>query len=286
VTASPATKATRRVAAGLALTTVSALGLAVTYVSGGQSQIEGTLLALALGGLGYAFVVIARHLLPQGPDVEEREPLASSPEEQRLFAADFDAFEAPGEPLARRRFLLRMMGAAAGALGIAALFPIASLGPNPGDKLKRTKWHRGIRVVNEQGELVGVDTLEVGGVITVFPEGHLDAADSQTLLIRVASDAIVTRRGREDWAPRGYVAYSKICTHAGCPVGLYQHEIKRLLCPCHQSTFDVLRAAKPIFGPAARSLPQLALMVDDDGNLRAQHDYDEPVGPGFWDRGR
>lgn len=284
--ASPATSATRRVAAGLALTTASALGLAVTYVAGGQSQIEGVLLALALGGLGYSFVVIGHHLLPQGPDVEEREPLASSPEEQQLFAADFEAFQAPGEPLARRRFLLRMMGAAAGALGVAALFPLASLGPNPGDKLKRTKWSRGIRVVNEQGEVVGVDTLEVGGVITVFPEGHLDAADSQTLLIRVSSDAITTKRGREDWAPRGYVAYSKICTHAGCPVGLYQHDVKRLLCPCHQSTFDVTHAAKPIFGPAARSLPQLALMVDDDGNLRAQRDYDEPVGPGFWDRGR
>jgi ubiquinol-cytochrome c reductase iron-sulfur subunit len=255
-------------------------------VAGGQSQIEGVLLACALGGLGYAFVVGSRHLLPQGPDIEEREALESSPEEQLAFTADFDALMAPGAPLARRKFLLRMLGAAAGALGVAALFPIASLGPNPGSKLKHTKWRKGIRAVNEQGKPVHVDALEVGGVITVFPEGHLDAADSQTILIRVSRDAITTKRGREDWAPHGYVAYSKVCTHAGCPVGLYQHQVKRLLCPCHQSTFDVVDGAQPIFGPAARPLPQLPLTVDGEGYLRAQSDYDEPVGPGFWDRDR
>jgi ubiquinol-cytochrome c reductase iron-sulfur subunit len=279
-------RAARRVAGGLIVTTVAALGLAVTYVTGGQSQVEGVLLALALGGLGYAFVVASRYLLPQGPDIEEREPLESSREEQLAFTADFEALVAPGEPLARRKFLLRMFGAAAGALGIAALFPIASLGPNPGTKLKHTRWRRGVRVINEQGEPVHVDDLEVGGVITVFPDGARDAADAQTLLIRVSGDPFTTRPGREDWAPRGYVAYSKICTHAGCPVGLYQHQIKRLLCPCHQSTFDVLDGARPIFGPAARSLPQLPLSIDSEGYLRAQDDYDEPVGPGFWDRGR
>lgn len=286
MSASPETIATRRVAAGLAITTVSALGLAITYVAGGQSQVEGVLLAFALGGLGYAFVVGGRHLLPQGPDVEAREPLESTPEEQQAFAADFEAFQAPGEPLARRRFLLRMLGGAVGALGVAALFPIASLGPDPGSKLKHTKWRKGSRLVNEQGKPVHIDALEVGGVITVFPEGHRDAADSQTLLIRVSRHPITTKRGRERWGPHGYVAYSKVCTHAGCPVGLYQHTIKRLLCPCHQSTFDVLHAAKPIFGPAARPLPQLPLRVDDEGYLRAQDDYDEPVGPGFWARGR
>jgi ubiquinol-cytochrome c reductase iron-sulfur subunit len=280
------TRAARRVAAGLGVTTVAAIGLAVTYVSGGQNQAEGVLLAFALAGLGYAFIIASRYLLPQGPDVEEREPLSSTPEEQLAFAADFEIFDAPGEPLARRKFLLRLLGAAAGALGVAALFPIASLGPNPGDKLKRTQWRKGSRVTDEQGDPVHVDALDVGGVITVFPDGHLDAADSQTLLIRVARDPLTTRPGREDWTPRGYVAYSKVCTHAGCPVGLYQHEIKRLLCPCHQSTFDVIDGARPIFGPAARSLPQLPLTVDDEGYLRAQDDYDEPVGPGFWDRGR
>jgi ubiquinol-cytochrome c reductase iron-sulfur subunit len=286
VSASAETKAVRRVAAGFAVTTVAAIGLAITYVAGGQSQVEGVLLAAALGGLGYAFVVGGRHLLPQGPDVEEREPMRSSPEEQELFLDDFEVFRAPGEPLARRKFLLRMMGAAVGALGVAALFPIASLGPNPGNKLKHTKWSKGARLIDEQGKTVHTDALEVGGVITVFPEGHRNAADSQTLLLRVSDQDVTTKDGRETWGPQGYIAYSKVCTHAGCPVGLYQHAIKRLLCPCHQSTFDVLDAAHPIFGPAARPLPQLPLMVDDEGNLRAQSDYDEPIGPGFWDRGR
>jgi len=133
---------------------------------------------------------------------------------------------------------------------------------------------------------VRVRTLEVGGVLTVFPQGHLEREDSQTLLIRVSDEKVVTRKGREDWAPEGYVAYSKVCTHAGCPVGLYQQDVKRLLCPCHQSSFDAIDGARPVFGPATRSLPQLPLMVDDDGFLRARDDYNEPVGPGFWDRDR
>jgi ubiquinol-cytochrome c reductase iron-sulfur subunit len=95
----------------------------------------------------------------------------------------------------------------------------------------------------------------------------------------------VTREGRETWGPEGYVAFSKVCTHAGCPVGLYQQQFKKLLCPCHQSTFDVADGASVSFGPATRPLPQLPLEVDDDGFLRAQSDYQEPVGPGFWDRG-
>ena len=279
-------RATARIAVGLAITTVAALGLAGTYIAGGQSQVEGVLLALALGSLGYAFVVGSKHLLPRGPFVEERTELASTPAEQLAFAKDFDAFLQPGEPLARRKFLLRMLGAAAGALGIAALFPIASLGPDPDNKLKVTKWRKGARVVDEQGELVRVNTLKVGGALTVFPEGHLDAADSQAILIRAQSQPFTTRPGREHWTPEGYVAYSKICTHAGCPVGLYQRQLQRLLCPCHQSTFEVLEAAKPVFGPATRSLPQLPLMVDDEGVLRARRDFDSPVGPGFWDRDR
>jgi quinol---cytochrome c reductase iron-sulfur subunit len=286
--AGPERRATRQIAVALALTTASALGLAVLYALGGQSQLEGILLALALGGLGFAFVVTARRLLPQGPFTEDREPLESSPDDVTAFGRDFDRLyegtEGSGDGLGRRRFLLRMFAGAVGALGLAALFPIASLGPRPGNSLFVTKWRKGSRVVNEQGKLVKVGDLEVGGVITVFPEGHVGASDSQTLLIRVSRKAVTTRPGREAWAPEGYVAYSKVCTHAGCPVGLYQQNIQRLLCPCHQSTFEVLDGARPVFGPATRSLPQLPLMIDDDGQLRAQDDYDQPVGPGFWDR--
>ena len=126
--------------------------------------------------------------------------------------------------------------------------------------------------------------LPVGGVLTVFPEGHLDAADSQTLLIRMEPNDLVIQPGRESWSPQGYVAYSKICTHAGCPVGLYDQASGRLFCPCHQSVFEAKDGAKPTAGPASRPLPQLPLTVDADGTLRAQRDFTEPVGPGFWNR--
>jgi ubiquinol-cytochrome c reductase iron-sulfur subunit len=276
-------RAVNQAAVAFGASALASLGLAIVYWQGGQNQVEGVLLAVALGGIGYGFVVVARRLLPQGPYTEEREVLPSTDVQVSAFETDLERGEGW---LARRGFLVKMLGVAAGALGLAALFPIRSLGPDPGRSLFRTKWRRGSLVVDEQGEPVGVATLEVGGVLTVFPEGFLEREDSQTILIRADDREILTRKGREDWAPEGYVAYSKVCTHAGCPVGLYQQDVKRLLCPCHQSTFDVLDGARPVFGPATRSLPQLPLMVDDDGFLRSRRDYDEPIGPGFWDRDR
>jgi len=285
---------TRHIAVALGVTTVASVALGVIYILGGQNQLEGICLALALGGLGYALVVTARRILPQGPFTEDRHPLASDDTEVAEFRADFDTVydeDAAGSPessegLARRRVIGRMLGAAGAALGFAAIFPIASLGPWPGRTLFRTQWRKGSRVVDDQGNPVHVADLEVGGVITVFPEGHVGSADSQTMLIRLAEHDVTTLRGRKGWAPQGYVAYSKVCTHAGCPVGLYQQKFKKLLCPCHQSTFEVASGATPVFGPATRPLPQLPLMVDADGTLRAQRDYDEPIGPGFWNRGR
>jgi len=53
--------------------------------------------------------------------------------------------------------------------------------------------------------------------------------------------------------------------------------------PAPKRAFDVLHGAKPIFGPAGRALPQLPLMIDGQGDLRAQSDFQEAVGPGFWD---
>jgi quinol---cytochrome c reductase iron-sulfur subunit len=274
-------RAANRTGLGFGATALASLGLAVTYALGGQSQVEGALLAVGLGGLGFGFVQVAKHLLPQGPYVEEREPLASSEEDQQAFAADFERGKGW---MSRRGFILKMLGVAAGTIGLAALFPIRSLGPNPGNSLFRTKWRRNSLVVDEQGEPVSTTTLEVGGALTVFPEGSVQREDSQTILIRLSRSDVVTRPGRETWAPQGYVGLSKVCTHAGCPVGLYQQQFKKLLCPCHQSTFSVPDGGSPTFGPATRSLPQLPLMVDNEGLLRAQSDYQEPVGPGFWDR--
>jgi ubiquinol-cytochrome c reductase iron-sulfur subunit len=265
-----------QVAVAFLVSALASLGLAITYWQGGQNQVEGVLLAIALGGIGYGFVVVARRLLPQGPYTEERDVLPATDEIVGELEEDLERGEGW---LARRGFLLKMLGVAGGALGLAALFPIRSLGPNPGRTLFQTQWGKGSRVVDEQGDPVGIETLEVGGVLTVFPKGSVEDEDSQVILIRVSDQDFVTKTGREDWAPNGYVAYSKVCVHAGCPVGLYQQDNKHLLCPCHQSTFDVV-------GPATRSLPQLPLMVDDDGFLHSQSDFDEPIGPGFWNRDR
>jgi ubiquinol-cytochrome c reductase iron-sulfur subunit len=121
--------------------------------------------------------------------------------------------------------------------------------------------------------------------VTVWPEGHTDSASAPTLLIRTrATQTIKAREGRETWTVDGLIAYSKICTHVGCPVGLYQADKALLLCPCHQSTFDLANNGVVIFGPANRALPQLPIMADDEGYLVAQSDFTEPVGPSFWER--
>jgi ubiquinol-cytochrome c reductase iron-sulfur subunit len=263
------------------VTTLAALGLAATYLRGGQPQAEGALLAAALLGLGFGFLLYARWLLPEEETTQAREELASPDEDRAGFER---ALDRGSRPVGRRGFLVTSFGAAVGALGVAFLFPALSLGPAPGRTLFRTAWRKGARLVTPDGTPVKVGDLDVGGVLTVFPEGATEDSDAQTLLIRVTPDALRPRRGREGWAPDGYVAYSKICTHAGCPVGLFQTQTNELLCPCHQSTFDVTDGARPVFGPATRSLPQLPLSIDAEGYLVAQSDYTEAVGPAFWDR--
>ena len=270
------------IAGGFALSAAASVGLTVLYALGGQPQIEGGLIGVGLGSLALGFVWWGKHILPAGPFVEEREPMASPIVERQTFEEDFARTEAA---IPRRRFLGRMLLVALGALAAAAVFPIRSLGPKPGRSLFQTAWRRGSRLVTSEGAPVAATNLPVGGVLTVFPEGHTGAADSQTILVRVDPSTFQPLPGRESWSPDGYLAYSKICTHAGCPVGLYEQSSNSLFCPCHQSVFDVLEGAKPIGGPATRPLPQLPLEVGTDGFLRAQDDYSEPVGPGFWNEG-
>jgi ubiquinol-cytochrome c reductase iron-sulfur subunit len=178
--------------------------------------------------------------------------------------------------------MFRSLGLAVGGLGLAALFPIRSLGPNPGRDLLQTPWHDGVRLITDDGRPVRAEEVPREGLVTVFPEGDPGSADGQAVLIRVAPGLLVPKPGREDWTPQDIVAYSKICPHAGCPVGLYEANRHTLLCPCHQSTFDVLRHAKPQIGPAAAPLPQLPLRIDAQGFLVARGDFSEPVGPSFW----
>ncbi|HEV2930245.1 MAG TPA: Rieske (2Fe-2S) protein, partial [Propionibacteriaceae bacterium] len=195
--------------------------------------------------------------------------------------------EEVGPAIGRRSMLLKLLIGAGGALGLALLLPVLSLGPAPGNTLKVTPWQAGKRVVDEEGEPVELNQVPEDGFLTVFPEGFAGASDAQTLLIRVRPGSLKLPPERLAWVPEGtHVAYSKICTHAGCPVGLYRAESQSLICPCHQSQFDVADGGKPFFGPAARPLPQLPLGVDDEGILVAQGDFPEPVGPAFWDMNR
>lgn len=271
-------------AAFFVVSILSALGLAVVYWVGGQTQVEGTLLALALGGFGAGMVLWAKRFMPAGPEVEPRGTLAASEEEIEAFKGDFDLGE---YELERRGLLTKLMIGAGAALGVAAVFPVASLGPRPGNWLTRSPFTKGTRVVDEQGRPVRPSDLAVDGVVTVFPEGDLNDEYAQTLLIRLNPDMEFTpREGREGWTPDGMVAYSKMCTHAGCPVGLYEARSGQLLCPCHQSTFDVYDGCRPIFGPATTSLPQLPLAVDDQGYLISTGPFSDPVGPGFWNQDR
>lgn len=275
----------RRIAVALVISTLAALGLAAVYVAGGQPQAEGALLMVALGGLGVAVILWARLLVP-GPEItDERGELGSPTETAGAVEENIDDTTSEVPEGVGRRSVLRLFWLALGSLGLAALFPVRSLGPAPGRTLLTTAWREGRRLIDQEGRLVRPETLVVGGILTVFPEGAERAGDSQAVLVRVEPGLLRPAEGREGWAPEGNIAYSKICTHVGCPVGLYQEAAHELVCPCHQSTFDVLRGARPTFGPATRALPQLPLMVDGEGFLVARGDFDAPVGPGFWNLG-
>ena len=269
--------ATRAVAACFVVTVLASIGLMVVYVLGGQPQLEGILLAAALGGLGAGIVVWAIRLLDVPVEIEERHPLASSDE---VRAGAGGAVEI--DRITRRTLLVRLLVGAGVTLAAALTIPVLSLGPQQGRSLFQTAWRAGARVVGEDGEPIRPADVGMQTVRTVFPEGAVGSADSATLLVRVSRSDLQLDGERMEWAPEGCIGYSKICTHAGCPVGLYRAEDNALLCPCHQSTFDVLRGAVPTFGPAARPLPQLPMGVDDNGFLVALGDFPEPVGPSFW----
>ncbi len=269
------------VAIAFGASTVAALGLFVVYIAGGQPQVEGALLFVALAGIGAGLMVWATRLMTGIGQVTQSRRYAPPPQEEKEAAAE--AMSGGVEEMSRRRLLFRLLLGAAGALGLAAIFPIRSLGRAPGASLFRTEWRTGLRLVDVDGNLVTRDTLEVDSFTTVFPEDAVGSGDSQAVLIRVPSGSLQLPADRLAGAPDGYVAYSKICTHAGCALGLYLAQVYQLRCPCHQSTFDVLNGAQPVYGPAARSLPQLPIEIDSDGTMRALGDFTAPVGPSFWE---
>jgi quinol---cytochrome c reductase iron-sulfur subunit len=268
------------VALAFGAATLAALGLFVVYIAGGQPQVEGALLFVALAGIGAGLMVWATRLMTGIGQITQSRRHAQPPEEKEAAA---EAMAGGVEEMSRRRLLYRLLLGAAGALGLAAIFPIRSLGRAPGASLFRTEWRSGQRLVDVDGNLVTRDTLELDSFTTVFPEDFVGSGDSQAVLIRVATGSLHLPADRLEGAPDGYVAYSKICTHAGCALGLYLAEVHQLRCPCHQSTFDVLNGAEPVYGPAARALPQLPIEIDPDGTMRALGDFTAPVGPSFWD---
>ena len=253
------------------------------YWVGGQTQWEGVFLGVGLFGFGFGMSAWGKYLLPQGPFSEERHTYLST--EGEIDAMN-NAVVGRGKMIFHRRGMLGMLlGAGSAVMGVVLAFPLLrSLGPQPKKALFVTDWKRGKRLVDITGRPLHASDLQVGGTLTVFPEGYEGSSVDQVMLIRAASSDITTKPGRETWSPQGYVAYSKLCTHAGCPVGLYQEQTQQLVCPCHQSVFNVLAGAQQVFGPAPRPLPQLPLMIDSDGWIRAQRGFAEPVGPGFWER--
>lgn len=259
-------------AAGLA-----GVGLLGVYLLGGQTQVEAILLAIALGGIGIGIILWSQRLLPNDLEIEARYPGRASD-----GADDSNELLRDESAITRRTFLLRALLGAFAGLAAALAVPVLSLGPAPGASLFQTPWRRGMRLVGEDGNPILASALPVDGVLTAFPEGHVGSADGQTLLIRVAPGLLRLPPERLSVAPEGYVAYSKVCTHAGCPVGLYRSSEHKLICPCHQSTFDVLEGAQPVFGPAVRPLPQLPIQLQADGTFVALSDYGEPIGPSFW----
>ncbi len=254
----------------------------------------GGLLGLSLACVGVGVILWAKWLLPEEEAVQDRHDGASDMTQQILGAGTLvSGYQDLG--IARRSMLRTTLGLAGGAL---ALTPVIALigamikkpGRGEGQSLFSTPFEPGMPLVHLDGRRAGPGDLLPGGIATVFPgvPGGTKDPDAPTLLIRLRpGETVKARKGQEDFGWGDYVAFSKICTHAGCPASLYEQKTGRLLCPCHQSQFDVLQDAKPVFGPATRSLPKLPLDVEEvDGQqyFVARGDYPEAVGPSFWER--
>jgi ubiquinol-cytochrome c reductase iron-sulfur subunit len=260
------------------------IAFGIVYWIAASTQWEAITLGVGLLALGFGVTAWGKYLMPQGPFVEERHEFHSTEAEREAMTAAIT--QRGGMVVKRRKVLGGLFLLGSTAMGIVLLFPLLrSLGPKPGDTLFETNWKKNSQLVTVDGREVTADDLDVGGVLTVFPKGYEGSSPDQVILIRLAESLQpLAPPGRTDWGVQGYVAFSKMCTHLGCPVGLYQEQTQQLVCPCHQSIFNVLAGAVPEFGPAPRPLPQLPIKVDSAGFLRSQAGFDQAVGPGFWER--
>ncbi len=301
-----AKRAERQVAVMFALSMLGTLVFLVSYFAVdiedavfvpfiGDTRLQNLLLGLGLGfGLlfiGLGAVHWAKTLMPDEEVVEERHQLRSSDETREGAVATLMAGgEASG--IGRRPLIKATLGGALGLFALPFIVSLRDLGPLPGDEKSRTMWEKGVRLVSDP-ELAPIKASDVtiGSVFHILPEGIdkvqdvlEEKAKAAVLLMRLDPTDINSTK-ELDWGYEGIVAYSKICTHVGCPVGLYEQQTHHLLCPCHQSTFDVTEDCKVIFGPAHRPLPQLPIAVNDEGYLIAREPFHEAVGPSFPERG-
>ncbi|MBB3675700.1 cytochrome bc1 complex Rieske iron-sulfur subunit [Modestobacter versicolor] len=258
------------------------------------SSIYTPLLGLTFGAsmisVGIGLVLYVKKLLPHETAVQDKHD-GSHFDRVTTGATLMSGLHNSGLP--RRKALKGALGLLGAAFGAMLLAPLGGFikDPNKGNPLGTTPWAEGLRLLRDDGTPVRPGDQTPGSLATVFPEveGGNKAYDAAVMLIRLRPEqleTLVTPEGQEDFGYGDYVAYSKICTHAGCPVSLYEQETSRILCPCHQSQFDVTKGAMPIFGPATRSLPQLPITVDDEGYFVAVSDFREPVGPSYWNMGR
>jgi ubiquinol-cytochrome c reductase iron-sulfur subunit len=262
-----------------------------------NNMVIGLCIGLALFLLGAGAIQWAKKLMVDEEISEDRHPAHSSPEQ---IADITDAFQqgVAESGFTRRKLIRRGLFTGLGLLGLPAIVLLRDLGPLPGRSLYNTIWAKGIRVVNDVtdrpikpsdmivGQLVNAAPANLAPLQEESPVEYQNAkAKAAVIVVRIKPSEIRTPPGRENWGVDGILCYSKICTHVGCQISLYEQTTHHVLCPCHQSTFDLADGAKVVFGPAARPLPQLPLAVDAEGYLVAQSGFTEPVGPSFFERG-
>ncbi|WP_406493565.1 Rieske (2Fe-2S) protein [Streptomyces sp. NBC_00846] len=252
----------------------------------------GLTLGVALFAIGAGAVHWARTLMSDVEVADDRHAIEAEPEVKAKVLADFAA-GAQESALGRRKLIRNTMFGALALVPLSGVVLLRDLGPLPEKKLRSTLWAKGKQLINMNTMLpLRPEDVAQGSLTFAMPEGLTeDAEDFQNqiakaalMIIRIEPKDIKDKRERE-WAHEGIVAFSKICTHVGCPISLYEQQTHHVLCPCHQSTFDLSDGARVIFGPAGHALPQLRIGVNSEGNLEALGDFDEPVGPAFWERG-
>ncbi|MEU1669208.1 Rieske 2Fe-2S domain-containing protein [Streptomyces sparsogenes] len=252
----------------------------------------GLTLGIALFTIGAGAVHWARTLMSDVEIADERHPIEASPEVKAKVLDDFRQGAAESG-FGRRKLARNTLFGALALVPLSGLVLLRDLGPLPQDKLRHTKWGKGKRLINQNtNEALRPEDIVVGSLTFAMPEGmseedhdfQTQIAKAALMLVRLQPENIKDKR-ELDWSHDGIVAFSKICTHVGCPINLYEQQTHHVLCPCHQSTFDLSDGGRVIFGPAGHALPQLRIGVNKDGYLEAKGDFAEPVGPAFWERG-